>query len=206
MAASKTTVQECLFCQVVSLNPADLPWHDRPLTRVPGIGAVIPGLGAFVPGYVLVFPEQHVESVNGIAQHALTRFQALVSQTVEAVRTIFGPVTVFEHGSCPREDIRRSACLDHAHMQILPGAYALQRSVDVLTKVFPTSQNTLSQEGYLYLEEPDSASLYVKDPGISQFFRRRVAESIGIADEWDYLMFPRWDNVRETIRRLTGVL
>jgi hypothetical protein len=58
--------------------------------------------------------------------------------------------------------------------------------------------------GYLYLQEPDCAPRYADDPGVSQFFRRKVAMYLGVDDEWDYLLYPRLGYVRQTIERLDG--
>jgi diadenosine tetraphosphate (Ap4A) HIT family hydrolase len=194
---------DCLFCQVLSVPPHDLRWHDRPLARVPGVGAVVPGLGAFVPGYVLVFPEQHVASTLRVPGDIGAAFNDLLCHTVEAVTTVFGPVTVFEHGSCLRRDLRRSACLDHAHTHILPGFYGLSSAiVDPHYGVTNHVEWALADDlGYLLLNEPPHGPRYGIDPGVSQYLRRCIAAKLGIPDEWDYLLFPRLDNVRETVRR-----
>lgn len=196
-------LRDCLFCQVLSVAPQDLRWHDRPLTRVPGVGAVIPGLGAFVPGYVLVFPEQHVESTLRVSRDRCAEFNDLLRRTADLVATSFGPVTVFEHGSCSRLDQRRSACLDHAHTHILPGVYALSSAI-VDPHYYPRNSipGPLGTDlGYLLLDEPPHGPRYGADPGVSQYLRRCIAAKLDMPDEWDYLLFPRLDNVRETVKR-----
>ena len=202
-------VPDCLFCGVVSLPADDLPWHDRPIARVPGVGAVIAGLGAFVPGYVLVFPDPHTESTLRMPTDIHRKFNTLLERAVAAVDAAFGPPTVFEHGACQRTDIRRSACLEHAHVHVMPGAYDLTPSVRPADADEPASTVAtadLAHSGYLFLREPRGTPIYAADPGLSQFFRRRIAEKMGIADEWDYLMFPRLDNVHITIKRLLKYL
>jgi diadenosine tetraphosphate (Ap4A) HIT family hydrolase len=197
---------DCLFCQVVALIPDNLRWHDRPLVRIPGIGAVIPGLGAFVPGYVLVFPEQHVESTLRVARKIRPAFDDMVSRTAQAVTEIFGPTTIFEHGSCSQPDTRRSACLDHAHIHILPGLYGLTKLVTEpigCSHDHPGSART-ADAGYLLLHEPPHGPRYGIDPGISQYLRRCIATKLGVPDEWDYLLFPRMANVEQTVRVLSG--
>lgn len=197
-------VEDCLFCIIQSVSPETLPWHDRPLARIPGVGAVIAGLGAFVPGYVLVFPEQHVESARRIRQETSVAFRDLIQRTVKAVQSAFGPPTLFEHGSCPREGVRRSACLDHAHIHILPGSYDLKPHVTSRSGSQDRSVNerTLNEAGYLFLHEPMMRPVYGRDPGMPQFFRRQIATALGIPDEWDYLLFPRLENVSQTIKHL----
>lgn len=201
--------QDCLFCQINSSPAEDLEWYDRPLAHIAGAGGVIAGLGAFVPGYVLIFPDMHVESTLAIPNHFSAAFSGLVRSAVEAVSAEYGPVTVFEHGSCTRRYVRRSACLSHAHVHVLPGSYELSCH---LTSVADQSKNhtptieRLERSGYLFLKEPSGRPLYGIDPGVSQFFRRRIAEELDIPDKWDYLMYPYLENVRETIHRLSGLL
>jgi diadenosine tetraphosphate (Ap4A) HIT family hydrolase len=197
-------VEDCLFCNIQSVPPESLPWHDRPLARIPGVGGVIAGLGAFVPGYVLVFPEQHVESVLRIRQETSAAFRDLIQRTARAVQSAFGPPTLFEHGSCPREGVRRSACLDHAHIHILPGSYDLRSHVTSRggSQGRSVNERTLDEGGYLFLHEPMMRPIYGCDPGMSQFFRRQIATALSIPDEWDYLLFPRLENVSRTIKYL----
>lgn len=202
-----SAIEDCLFCEATTLPPEDLRWHDRPLVTVPGVGAVIPGLGAFVPGYVLIFPLQHVTSTLEIPRKSAGAFATLVTKVVAVIGATFGATTVFEHGSCAAEGGRRSACLDHAHVQVLPGSYELSHDVAVTqaARRTPTSPSYgLSSPGYLFLHEPNAEPVYLIDPGSSQFFRRRIAAKLRVADEWDYLLFPRLDNVRETIMHLQG--
>jgi diadenosine tetraphosphate (Ap4A) HIT family hydrolase len=200
----RSAIEDCLFCIIQSVPEENLPWHDRPLARIPGVGGVIAGLGAFVPGYVLVFPEQHVESALRIRQETSGAFRDLVQRTVSAVQSAFGPPTLFEHGSCPRQGVRRSACLDHAHIHILPGSYDLRSYVTGRGGPQDQSVNerTLDRAAYLFLHEPMMRPVYGRDPGMSQFFRRQIATALGIPDEWDYLLFPRLENVLQTINHL----
>jgi diadenosine tetraphosphate (Ap4A) HIT family hydrolase len=203
-AMRSAAVEDCLFCKIQSVPPESLPWHDRPLALIPGVGGVIAGLGAFVPGYVLVFPEQHVESVLRIRQETSAAFRDLMQRTARAVQLAFGPPTLFEHGSCPKEGVRRSACLAHAHIHILPGSYDLRSCVTSRggTLGRSASERTLDQAGYLYLHEPMMRPVYGRDPGMSQFLRRQIATALGMPDEWDYLLFPRLENVSRTIKSL----
>jgi diadenosine tetraphosphate (Ap4A) HIT family hydrolase len=199
---------DCLFCQVVSVLWKRLRWFDRPLIHAPGIGGVIAGLGAFVPGYVLVFPEQHIESVLQVPRELATPFSDLLQRTVDAVRSTFGPPTLFEHGSCSRKDARRSACLDHAHVHVLPRSYGLNSHVPepVDDALGVSDSKALECSGYLFLQEPMTKPIYGPDPGVSQFFRRHIARALGMDDAWDYLLFPRMENVSETISHLKEVL
>jgi len=58
------------------------------------------------------------------------------------------------------------------------------------------------RRSYLLLAEPGRTVQYFADPGVSQYFRRKIAARMGSPDEWDYLLFPRMHNVEQTMRAL----
>ena len=130
-------VEDCLFCGVQTTPSNALPWHDRPLMHIPGVGAAMAALGAFVPGYVLVFPETHVDSTLSILDSEAESFRLFARSVLREVEKAFGPTTVFEHGSCSISQSRRSACIDHAHLHLMPGRYS--PISDGLRPIQPTS-------------------------------------------------------------------
>lgn len=199
---------DCLFCGIAHTSADPIPWHDRPLAKQSGVGGVVAALGAFIPGYVLVFPDLHVESINRIPRPISLSFSTLVDRVKTSMSDIYGPVTIFEHGSCSIRDSRRSACITHAHLHIIPGSYRLaEKATPEGDPILHASGGTWTErDNYLFLREPGGTPKYFADPGVSQFFRRIIAGRLGIADQWDWLMFPELDNVRATIDRLQGQL
>lgn len=202
MLLHRSEAENCLLCEVLARHTSSLPWHDRPLMRLSGIGAAIPGLGAFVPGYVLVFPEKHIYSTLSMPSACYDKFQEFCQTVLKRIEQVFGPTTIFEHGSCSVSPSRRSACIDHAHLHLIPGTYSLNQGD--LRPIQPTSHTTprtpaLAQRGYLLLAEPGRPVQHFDDPGVSQYFRRKIAAQLGYPDEWDYLLFPRMRNVEHTM-------
>ena len=194
---------DCLFCQVYAADDRELPWYDRPLIKQDKVGIAMCAMGAFVPGYVLISPAQHENSVRALAAERMPEFLAFVNDVVDIVERMYGPRTLFEHGSCRAEERRRSACITHSHIHVLPGAYSFTRlglpvrpigTLADLVKVPPAER----ADGYLMYREPGGLVQYSPDAGISQYFRRHIARMLGRPDEWDYALFPQWDNVRAT--------
>lgn len=207
----RSPVHDCLFCCVASLPEGQLPWHDRPVIKEPGIGAVIPAVGAFVPGYVLISPAQHRSSLQNLPAEVAFRFVDFVGGVLARIEAIFGPATIFEHGSCRSEERRRSACLTHSHIHIVPGAYSFG-TLGLPVRLYGGFSDLLlagdgeKLDGYLMFREPGGPVCYAPDLGVSQYFRRHIARVLDCPDEWDYALFPRWDNVRVTQDRLLGTL
>jgi hypothetical protein len=144
-----------------------------------------------------------MSSVQGLPPNAARDFAAFVSVVVERVKSTYGPVTIFEHGSCRSEERRRSACLTHSHIHIIPGKYSFD-TLGLPAKMYgqlsdiwkePASKRA---DGYLMYREPGGPIFYAPDVGVSQYFRRHIARVLGCPDEWDYAVFPRWRNVRDT--------
>src|SRR5690349_2147140 len=150
---------DCLFCQVYAADDQDLPWYDRPLIRQDKVGVAVCAVGAFVPGYVLISPAQHESSVQALAARAAPAFLAFVDRVVEIVERMYGPSTLFEHGSCRAEERRRSACITHSHIHVVPGAYSFTllglpvRSLGTLAGLVnvPAVERA---DGYLMYREP----------------------------------------------------
>jgi len=209
LAAAEGSRETCLFCQISGSPELDLPWYDRPLLREPGVGAAICAVGSFVPGYILVAPAQHHNSVWGMPRDLAEGFLVFVRRALQMIEDTYGPATAFEHGSCRDTERRRSACITHSHIHIVPGSYSLSLlKLDVgfvgsLSRIeeIPAS---LRNDGYLMYRESGQSAHYARDVGVSQFFRRHIAKVIGRPNEWDYAVYPQWENIEQTQKRLRG--
>jgi hypothetical protein len=88
----------------------------------------------------------------------------------------------------------------------MPGVYGLSSYMpEPLDQRADRMEQTVNADvGYLLLDEPPYGPQYGPDPGVSQYMRRCIAMKLGIPDEWDYLLFPRLENVTETARAISG--
>jgi diadenosine tetraphosphate (Ap4A) HIT family hydrolase len=200
---------DCFLCAAQS-RPADaLPWFDRPLIHEASTGVALSAVGALIPGYVLVSPAAHAPSVQGLPASAHAAFLAFVQDVLRHVERAYGPATIFEHGSCHGSSRRRSACVMHSHLHVLPGRYGLDGLLDQ-EEVFGSLAEMLQapaerrHEGYLMYREPGGPVHYARDVGMPQFFRRHISARLSEPDAWDYAVFPRWQNVLATQAALAG--
>jgi diadenosine tetraphosphate (Ap4A) HIT family hydrolase len=202
---------DCFLCAANGRALDSLPWFDRPLIREAGVGVAVSAVGALVPGHILVSPIDHTRSVRELAPHRREAFLAFARQVRRHLENAYGPVTLFEHGSCRDTRQRRSACVTHTHIQLLPGRYRFDRlplpvsSSDSLEGLLAAAAKLGNERGYLLHQEPGARVCLAADVGVSQYFRRHIAEVVGEPDDWDYALFPRWENIRATHRDLSGI-
>ncbi|GAA3395152.1 hypothetical protein [Cryptosporangium minutisporangium] len=199
----RTTLDDCPFCAAYCEEGEALPWYDTPLFRRDGTAVAIAAVGSLVPGYVLAAPARHAPSVRRLPSPDKVTFLQFVTEVRRRVEDCLGPATLFEHGSCEEACRRRSACLVHSHVHIVPGHYSFT-ALELPVDCYPTLAEAVhtapgdSAEGYLLYQEPGGAVCLASDPGVSQFFRRRIAHVLGRPQEWDYAVCPGWENLRKT--------
>ena len=181
----------CFLCSTAT-GSGDLQWHDRPLWLDPRAGILVAGLGGFSPGYVLVAPLTHQTSLRNAAAVHETKFLTFLDEVVAFLEERLGPLTFWEHGSPARSQIRRSACVEHAHLHIVPGILSLP--MPPARQAFSTLSEALTKEigieeadGYMLLGSSNDEVSVGQDVMTSQYYRREWAKLVGRADEWDYL-------------------
>jgi diadenosine tetraphosphate (Ap4A) HIT family hydrolase len=204
------TDEDCLFCRIARGDAT--AWYDVALFRRPGVGLAIAGVGAFVPGYLLVAPEAHVGTSISLGDPAYAEFRSFLWEIRRDLERIVGATTLYEHGSCA-VGRARSACIYHAHIHLMPGRYDVWADTSTsASKVFGSLEKFRAEWGrgtpYVLAEERVATGLVVvramPDIGLPQYFRRVIAKQLGRPSEWDYAVFPRWENVRATIALLDG--
>ena len=191
---------ECFMCDIAAGRDTG-EWYDRALMATDE-AVVMPALGAIVPGHVLVVPRRHVRSVQLLDEASRTDFIHLLRDASTRIERAVGQeVTVFEHGASVAGSGPRSACSEHAHLQVLPGAFdqgaKLQGSV-CYSSVAEFCSAEPPFDPYLMIREPGKQTLVARDMGISQYFRREILTGAGEPDNWDYWLFPREENMRAT--------
>jgi diadenosine tetraphosphate (Ap4A) HIT family hydrolase len=162
----------------------------------------VPSLGSFLPGYLLAIPITHVNASCGIPEAKRARFAAFVGGLASRLSSLYGTeVTMFEHGACITDRQPQSACINHAHVHLVPGSYNLMSEMPALICKHDSLQGFLAEEWdnpYLMLQDPGESIVGSEDALTSQFFRRIIAHRLGMSDCWDYAMFPFWENIKRT--------
>jgi len=196
----------CEFCE--KMEPSDREWFDFHILHADADFITVACLGAIVPGYLMILPRQHTLSMASVtaAEHEglATYLQFIASVQAQA----WAYPTIFEHGSCGQ--IRSGvigSCISHAHWPLVPGDFALAgglagfRTVSSIREI----RSVPRPDGYLMYWNSEGIFVNTTDHPPSQYFRHILSSRVGLDDQWDYLVFPFLDNVRETIDRFQEV-
>jgi hypothetical protein len=196
----------CFLCRA-STGTIDIPWSDRPLWLDPRFGVLLPALGGFSVGYMLLAPIEHYPNLAA-ALHGdgeANGFTGFVETVLTYLRAKMGDLTYWEHGGASRAGVRSSACIEHAHLHIVPGKLDLPLPPDhadhpaigsALAALVGSSE---VKDGYLLMGRSPGRCFTGRDVGISQYYRREWARLLGRADEWDYLLSEDPALTRKTI-------
>jgi diadenosine tetraphosphate (Ap4A) HIT family hydrolase len=212
----RTVVELCSFCEeCVGPETITLPLVRDFFSRA-GIGSrvlldteavfVVPSLGALMPGHILVLPKNHYYSVGEIDQIELREYELVVRESRRILREAYGHCSAFEHG-CVEGVGRGGACIDHAHLHLLPLAqnlrtdiesrFGIGRQIDSLSELRFFFRRKLP---YLYYEEPDSMGFAYEAPIVpSQFFRQLASRALGRVNNWDWKSDPNLPAVEKTL-------
>ena len=194
----------CFLCQAVRSTPVQVPWYSRPIARSVGGAIALASLGALAPGHLLIAPVEHVFNTRSLGSDAREDLAQFAGRVLAALERKFGDVTVFEHGSCFDDHTHRSACTEHAHIQLVPGSFNLDPDLSTREAYGSLSDFLAADPGseapYLMLRNPGQPFCVFPDPGISQYVRRLIASALGEPDDWDYGVFPRTANVKATAK------
>lgn len=189
---------DCEFCSPSRRSE----WFNRPIAMDEDRAFAVPSLGSFMPGYLLAVPVAHVTASCRIPAEGKARFAAFVYKLASQLTSLYGTqVTIFEHGACLSNSKPQSACVDHAHVHLVPGNYDL--STEAPSQVYKHESfmeflEMKQSDSYLMLQDPAGPILSFDDKPTSQFFRRIIAQRLGIPDYWDYAMFPFTENIKRT--------
>jgi diadenosine tetraphosphate (Ap4A) HIT family hydrolase len=187
--------------------------HQREIWNVPLLQTdhfvVLPSLGAMVKGWLLIVPKKHFMCMGAVPDALETDYFELRKRVCTHLESVYGsPVVLFEHG--PSRILTRTGCgVDHAHVHVVPFAEDLIKlATPYLSDTsgwYPATQKRLREAysaglDYLYAEVPGHAALMATSREFgSQVFRRAIADSLLISNEYQWREFLRLETVAGTI-------
>ena len=180
------------------------PVCDMPV-RLTTDAIAIPTIGAIVPNWLLVVPRVCTLSLADLPPDSrwniLNFGRNLASDMIDTGKPVF-----FEHGARTAKDIVGCG-VDQAHLHVLVteidllGA-ALSDQTVRWTETDPIDPWDHLDNAEYYLIQ-NSSRAFVGHPRApqSQYFRKLIARAAGVPCQWDYKVWPNYENVRRTYDR-----
>lgn len=171
--------------------------------------AIVVDISPLVEGHLLIVPRKHYLNFGSAMVDYPDEAIGALERARDWVRETYGTVALFEHGTTP--DRAGGACIDHAHVHVLP--VAAEALVDVMrgddleleTLGDIASWMDIADTSRSYFLCSDGESLLVAfpvRPVRRQYLRSAAAQVLGMSDpDWDWALFIRKDLLRETVRR-----
>jgi diadenosine tetraphosphate (Ap4A) HIT family hydrolase len=190
----------CRFCRFFSdkkkRTGIDAPWLSNDYY------AAMVSIGALVPGWSLVCPIEH--QINLSDHYGNAEFWDFVTKVVDALHFRYGDVRLFEHGAYA-QDSATGCGTWHAHLHVVPLHFSLMQETlhyDSEKKWYPCSasniQNFSNGQEYLFVadkfdKDQTTGLITLLEEGTSQFFRKVIANRLGLYESFDYKLFPMLD-------------
>jgi ATP adenylyltransferase len=172
---------------------------------------VLPSLGSLVEGWVLIVPKKHFICMGALPPELASEMNQLKSRVWSVLSSKYGEICAFEHG--PNAAKRTVGCgVDHAHLHLVPFAFDLVRAAAPFlpsnTEWHPATFGACKQafeeeKDYLYIEQPLGVRHIAKHSEFgSQIFRKAIASSLGMLEEFNWREHPQVEIVAKTIGTL----
>lgn len=170
--------------------------------------ACIPSIGSFVEGYLLIVPRKHFLSFLSLPFHYAEELNSIITCLCDFYLDCYhSKYIIFEHGSSNLDNTGGMSVL-HAHLHIVPynssfipdlKDYHFIKYNEILDLKRDYYFNT-KQSPYLFFRDVDSSYYYCENENIpSQFFRKKLCNSLGLINMGDWKEFPFIDNIVRTI-------
>lgn len=172
--------------------------------------AVIPSLGSIVEGWLLIIPKKHYLSYGYLSSEELYKeLDDLIVYVGSIVKKAYGEFVIFENGAFCSDKLVGCG-VDYAHIHIVPIKDDL---IDIIKTRYNKNYNwkqvksldvsstfVKNSQPYLYYRNQVGCSYITTDPNIpSQLFRKAIAYSRGIENEYDWKYHYFDENIDKTI-------
>lgn len=201
----------CRFCSLLA-GASDV--FESTWLHAEGYRAMV-SVGALVPGWTLVCPVDHV--INLSSHYKRSAFWSFASTAAHVLEDRYGPCAFFEHGA-GAEGSSTGCGVGHAHGHLVPLALSLEGEARRVAPHLdwvkcPASDigAVASDREYLFVAEKFAGaqsvgSLCILEEPTSQFFRRLIAQMLGVGDLYDYKKYPMLEIASKSSQELRNLV
>jgi len=209
-SAINSTSCICRFCDLKLLKSVyanDVPWIENEKFYA------LVTQGALVHGWSIIFPKEHILNLSN--HYNKSSFYYFVNEVVQQTKNKFGKISVFEHGSI-KENSLTSCGTSHAHLHVVPLQFSLEEesinfndSLKWIKCRLNDLKSIVDGSEYLFVSDNyDGENTYgfvcVLNIETSQFFRKVIANKIGIPEKFDYKKYKMDENSKLTLDKLNN--
>jgi ATP adenylyltransferase len=192
----------CLFCSIPQNPKIHICPEDEVLSETKNL-YFKPALGHFVEGYGLIVSKEHFVSFAFSSQEILAELDEYSNTISAKLKDLYKlPIIMFEHGEV-NEMHPAGCCIEHAHLHLMP------INIDILSELNNSFEINLINSfrelthyrsinaSYIFYNSVDGQKIVFK-VGRNlpcQYVRRLICNKLGIAEKWDWAIFPFNENI-----------
>lgn len=169
----------------------------------------LPTKGSIVAGWLLIVPKFPITRMADVPLELHDELHDFVSQISSKLKLDFGKPYVFEHGGFKGSPV--SCGVDQAHLHIAALNFDLIKAAATESRNgwnsvhsgIPRDDKIGSGE-YWFVSDGSTSKYKIIDKAHSQFFRKIIAQEMGVPDLWDYRSEDFVDNIKATLAAMGG--
>lgn len=175
---------------------------------------VVPSIGGFVVGYLLIVNKKHMPSIAKCDSESYKDLEKIIKIIRDINCKYLQKKTIlFEHGGMNFSQAGAKS-VEHVHLHVVPVDINLLDFIstevchlDSLDKLKQVA--LMHNTPYLFFENVNGEKYYTTYNDTqysSQFFRKAIAQSIGVANDWNWKQDDFKENFIETYRLFRQLL
>lgn len=197
----------CRFCEYLSGNNThrdiDKPWFETDKY------AAFVSQGAFIPGWTIIVPKTHTYNMS--SHYGSKDFIEFCTNVSKRLETVFGKTIMFEHG--PLATNSPVGCgTDHAHIHMVSISIDILHEVNTFSPLIKWESVDLTnpfnaKREYLlfsqnFITSAEMSYLSYVDEPVSQYFRKVLANQIGLPELYNYRIDPMFEEASRSLKQL----
>jgi len=164
---------------------------------------VFPSVGALVPGHLLIAPKRHITAMANLNIDELSELKGVINELKKLLSIIYDEkIVLMEHGTL-NSRISSGACVDHAHIHILPSNVMLSHSINEEKKAISIAQlnniKYIENDYLLYSDDCENYFYSVVKKITSQYFRKVIFDNGNLEGHWNWVIDHRIQTMVVTI-------
>ncbi len=170
---------------------------------------VMPTLGQIIEGYLVICTKEHYIGLSHLPEKLLEELEDLKEKCKEVLGKVYTSPLFFEHGSIT-ECNKAGACIDHAHLHVVP--FETDIFEDIAKNFKPRKISNLKevriqnerQVPYLYYENQKGDKYVFEINSIipSQYLRQVISSKTKEPFKWDWRTYPQEELVKKSVEKL----